>query len=154
MPNSDGEVAMNEAHEKLRELLVAIRSVLTKYKECDFEWDGDLDTLYKVRAVLALQVLITLIKLSFSNQATHEIMDRTTELKDFIVTFDYINLKPNFQDDLYNLVDKLAISVRTAFLAILTGFDGISGMACDPTPEVALDRSKIASVSLKVTLAN
>ena len=30
---------MNEAHEKLRELLVAIRSVLTKYKECDFEWD-------------------------------------------------------------------------------------------------------------------
>ena len=39
MPNSDGEVAMNEAHEKLRELLVAIRSVLTKYKECDFEWD-------------------------------------------------------------------------------------------------------------------
>ena len=34
MPNSDGEVAMNEAHEKLRELLVAIRSVLTKYKEC------------------------------------------------------------------------------------------------------------------------
>ena len=76
-------------------------------------------------------------------------MDRTTELKDFIVTFDYINLKPNFQDDLYNLVDKLAISVRTAFLAILTGFDGISGMACDPTPEVALDRSKIASVSLK-----
>ena len=37
MPNSDGEVAMNEAHEKLRELLVAIRSVLTKYKECDFE---------------------------------------------------------------------------------------------------------------------
>jgi len=39
MPNSDGEVAMNEAHEKLRELLVAIRSVLTKYKECDFELD-------------------------------------------------------------------------------------------------------------------
>lgn len=37
MPNSDGEVAMNEAHEKLRELLVAIRSVLTKYKECDLE---------------------------------------------------------------------------------------------------------------------
>ena len=154
MPNSDGEVAMNEAHEKLRELLVAIRSVLTKYKECDFEWDGDSATLYKVRAVLALQFLITLIKLSFSNQATHEIMDRTTELKDFIVTFDYINLKPNFQDDLYNLVDKLAISVRTAFLAILTGFDGISGMACDPTPEVALDRSKIASVSLKVTSGN
>ena len=96
-----------------------------------------------------LTLEITLIKLSFSNQATHEIMDRTTELKDFIVTFDYINLKPNFQDDLYNLVDKLAISVRTAFLAILTGFDGISGMACDPTPEVALDRSKIASVSWK-----
>ena len=154
MPNSDGEVAMNEAHEKLRELLVAIRSVLTKYKECDFEWDGDSTTFYNVRAAPALQFLITLIKLSFSNQATHEIMDRTTELKDFIVTFDYINLKPNFQDDLYNLVDKLAISVRTAFLAILTGFDGISGMACDPTPEVALDRSKIASVSLKVTSAN
>ena len=39
MPNADGEVAMNEAHEKLRELLVAIRSVLTKYKECDNKYD-------------------------------------------------------------------------------------------------------------------
>ena len=46
MPNSDGEVAMNEAHEKLRELLVAIRSVLTKYKECDFKWDRSLAVLF------------------------------------------------------------------------------------------------------------
>lgn len=56
MPNSDGEVAMNEAHEKLRELLVAIRSVLTKYKECDFKWDRSLAVLFifEVQDVLAL----------------------------------------------------------------------------------------------------
>ena len=55
MPNSDGEVAMNEAHEKLRELLVAIRSVLTKYKECDFKWDRSLAAsyLFEVQDMLA-----------------------------------------------------------------------------------------------------
>ena len=73
-------------------------------------------------------------------------MERTTALKEFLICQDYkwaTSIPQSLQDDLYNLVDKLAISVRTAFLTILTGFDGIS---CDPTPEIALDRSKVASV--------
>ena len=76
-------------------------------------------------------------------------MERTTDLKDFIISVDYTWVESETftqQEDLYNLVDKLANSVRSAFLSILTGFDGVSGLVCDPTPEVALDRSKIASV--------
>ena len=66
-------------------------------------------------------------------------------MKEFIISLDYDNMAETFQDDLYNLVDKLALSVRSAFLTILTGFDGLTNTR-DPTPEIALDRSKVASV--------
>ena len=85
---------------------------------------------------------------NFDSKATQDILDRTTLLKEFIISLDYDNMADTFQDDLYNLVDKLALSVRSAFLTILTGFDGLTGMTRDPTPEIALDRSKVASVSL------
>lgn len=101
---------------QLKELLVAIRSVVTKYQA------------------------------NFDAKATQDILDRTTLLKEFIISLDYDNMADTFQDDLYNLVDKLALSVRSAFLTILTGFDGLTGMTRDPTPEIALDRSKVASV--------
>jgi len=115
----DSNATMKDATDKLKELLVAIRSVVTKYQA------------------------------NFDAKATQDILDRTTLLKEFIISLDYDNMADTFQDDLYNLVDKLALSVRSAFLTILTGFDGLTGMTRDPTPEIALDRSKVASHYLK-----
>ena len=80
-----------------------------------------------------------------------DILDRTTLLKEFIISLDYDNMAETFQDDLYNLVDKLALSVRSAFLTILTGFDGLTNTR-DPTPEIALDRSKVASVRMPLSV--
>merc|ERR1711892_889099 len=58
----DSNATMKDATDKLKELLVAIRSVVTKYQA------------------------------NFDAKATQDILDRTTLLKEFIIGLDYDNM--------------------------------------------------------------
>ena len=60
------------------------------------------------------------------------------------MTLDYNQDCRKRHDELYSLVDKLAVTVGAGFKNLLTGFD----TQCDPTPEITIERSKVASVSL------
>jgi len=61
------------------------------------------------------------------------------------MTLDYNQDCRKRHDELYSLVDKLAVTVGAGFKNLLTGFD----TQCDPTPEITIERSKVASHYLK-----
>jgi len=69
-------------------------------------------------------------------------MDRTKTVQQFVMTLDYKQDTKSLHDHLYSLVDKLAVTLGAGFKSLLTGFDN----ACDPTPEITIERSKAASV--------
>ena len=49
-----------------------------------------------------------MMKSNFSPQATAEILEKTGQLQELILSVDYENIHPSFQEDLYKLIDKLA----------------------------------------------
>ena len=70
-------------------------------------------------------------------------MDRTQTVQQFVMTLDYKQNTKSLHDHLYSLVDKLADTLGAGFKSLLTGFDN----QCEPTPEITIERSKVASVS-------
>ena len=83
-------------------------------------------------------------KYNFDSATKQDIMDRTKTVQQFVITLDYNANNKQLHDHLYALVDKLAVTLGAGFKSLITGFDN----ACDPTPEITIERSKVASVSL------
>lgn len=93
-------------------------------------------------ADLLRSIRLILQKYNFDQATKQEIMDRTKTVQQFVMTLDYKEDTKSLHDHLYALVDKLAVTLGAGFKSLLTGFDN----ACDPTPEITIERSKVASV--------
>merc|ERR1712048_287523 len=95
------------------------------------------DLLRSIRTILP--------KYNFDQSTKKEIMDRTQTIQQFIITVDYTQDTKSLHDQLYALVDELAVTLGAGFKSLLTGFDN----TCDLTPEISFGRSKVASLYLK-----
>lgn len=97
------------------------------------------------------QIRFILGKYHFEQGTKKIIMDRAIIVQKFVMEMDYSSTdyranSKSLKDQLYSLVDKIATSLQTAFKSLLTGYDTPK---IEITPEVTIERSKVASHYLK-----